>query len=309
MAKNSKNYVILFLVVGLFLVTFGVFLFFHFKKTEMTMIHGVVIETGENYIILDGGEEDYILETELSYPLGTEVDVQVSSFDFSLTPIVIWPANVVVTKDVSSDSFMEGTVEIYDEPDYKNDLSQDPPSLPEDVQKEPEKEEKPLEIEEPLSEEDHDAVVLQYMNQLEQNTIQEESILKQGFITVVDFLFYQGDIKGVKLQDITLKTKLTVLKVALSIDRKIDEYFPGYKETIGTTTKRIYTGMKEKMISLYLSTTTKICTNNATLCHDAKQDFQSMKKYYGITWSFIKSLASQGVSNLKDWYEIYSGKN
>lgn len=155
-----------------------------------------------------------------------------------------------------------------------------------------------------------DNEVIAYMNETEsyfENTSLQEEI-KVRFITIVDFLFYNGKIKGYTLNDLSSKAKLQVLKIALSIDNKIENYLPGYKETITSTTGKIYTGIKNKIIEAYLSTTTKICNYDKTLCNDAKKDFQDMKKAFSITWNVIKDLISNGTDHLKEWYEIYSGK-
>lgn len=155
-----------------------------------------------------------------------------------------------------------------------------------------------------------DSEVISYMNETESyfgNTSLQEEI-KIRFITIIDFLFYNGTIKGYTLNDLSSKAKLQVLKIALSIDSKIESYLPGYKETITSTTGKIYTGIKNKIIEAYLSTTTKICNYDKTLCNDAKKDFQDMKKAFSITWNVIKDLISSGTDHLKEWYEIYSGK-
>lgn len=155
-----------------------------------------------------------------------------------------------------------------------------------------------------------DNEIIAYMNETEsyfENTSLQEEI-KVHFITIVDFLFYNGNIKGYTLNDLSSKAKLQVLKIALSIDSKIENYLPGYKETITSTTGKIYTGIKNKIIEAYLSTTTKICNYDKTLCNDAKKDFQDMKKAFSITWNVIKDLISSGTDHLKEWYEIYSGK-
>lgn len=155
-----------------------------------------------------------------------------------------------------------------------------------------------------------DSEIIAYMNETESYfgnaSLQEE--IKTRFITIVDFLFYNGSIKGYTLKDLSSKAKLQVLKIALSIDNKIENYLPGYKETITSTTGKAYTGIKNKIIEAYLSTTTKICNYDKTLCNDAKKDFQDMKKAFSITWNVIKDLISSGTDHLKEWYEIYSGK-
>lgn len=155
-----------------------------------------------------------------------------------------------------------------------------------------------------------DSEIISYMKETESyfgNASLKEEV-KTRFITIVDFLFYNGSIKGYTLKDLSSKAKLQVLKIALSIDNKIENYLPGYKETITSTTGRIYTGIKSKIIEAYLNTTTKICNYDQSLCDSAKQDFQDMKKAFSITWNVIKDLISSGTDHLKEWYEIYSGK-
>lgn len=155
-----------------------------------------------------------------------------------------------------------------------------------------------------------DAEIMAYMSETESyfsNTNLKEEV-KSRFITIVDFLFYNGKIKGYTLNDLSAKAKLQVLKIALSIDAKVDKYFPGYKESITKTTGKIYTNVKNKIIESYLNLTTKICTYDQATCDSAKKDFQDMKKAFSITWNVIKSLVSSGTDHLKEWYEIFSGK-
>ena len=155
-----------------------------------------------------------------------------------------------------------------------------------------------------------DAEVVAYVNETESyfgNANLKEDI-KARFIVIVDFLFYNGKIKGYTLNDLSAKTKLQVLKTALSIDAKIDKYIPGYKESITKTTDKVYTNVKNKIIESYLTITTKICTYDKSTCDSAKKDFQDMKKAFSITWNIIKNLVSNGTNHLKEWYEIFSGK-
>ena len=80
----------------------------------------------------------------------------------------------------------------------------------------------------------------------ENPTIRER--IKNGFVTVVDFLFYDKEIGGYTFNQLTNSAKLQVIKIALSIDHKIDEYFPNYKDSI----KKGYESVKEKLAELYL---------------------------------------------------------
>lgn len=135
-----------------------------------------------------------------------------------------------------------------------------------------------------------------------------EKTLKEGFVNIIDFLFYNKEINGVTFDQITTQTKLEIIKIALKLDSKVEEYFPGYKETITNTTNKIYTNVKSKLITLYLDITVKVCSNNTKLCEDAKSDLQDLKNSFSISWDFIKDISSKNISKLKDWYEVWKEK-
>ena len=154
-----------------------------------------------------------------------------------------------------------------------------------------------------------DEVVLEYVNTVERHA--HEGVihsLKSGFITVVDFLFYNGEIAGHTFNELSTTAKLEVLKVALWIDDKIEQVFPGYKQTIGNGTNKVYTSVKNLIVGTYLDITTSICENHSDLCERAKNDFQSLKKSFGFTWDLIKDLANSGLDKLENWYEIWREK-
>lgn len=149
------------------------------------------------------------------------------------------------------------------------------------------------------------AYIKETENDFQDINTQEEAKIR--FISIVDFLFYEGKINGYTLNDITNKTKLQILKITLSIDSKIENTFPGYKETISNSGK-IYTGIKNKIIESYLTLATSICKFDANLCDTAKNDFGEIKEAFSITWNVIRNLIAGTSETLQDWYEIYSGK-
>lgn len=127
---------------------------------------------------------------------------------------------------------------------------------------------------------------------------------KGYFITIVDFIFYNGEIKGHTFNELSTSAKLKIISIALKIDSKIEEYVPCYKETLSDK----YNNVKEKLVTLYLDLSVDICKKHEDGCNTAKEIFKDIKDSCKIGWSFIKGLLSAGTSKLKDWYEIYSGK-
>lgn len=145
--------------------------------------------------------------------------------------------------------------------------------------------------------------VVEYVEKVSNNSVGDQ--LKDGFITIVDFLFYDGKIYDKTFKELSNNAKIKVIKLALKIDSKIDEYFPEYKENISKNTNKVYTNLKSKLITIYLDTTVKICNNNPTLCDDAKDGLEDLKQNFGITWDFIKDISDVGIKKLKDWYEVW----
>lgn len=150
-----------------------------------------------------------------------------------------------------------------------------------------------------------DENVLAYFNN-EVNTADDKSkgTLKNTFIKVVDFIFYDKDINGYYFKDLTASAKLKVIGLALKLDNIIDSHFPGYKDELSSS----YNKAKDNLITLYLNLTSEFCKNNDSICESAKNDFSFLKESLNLSWDVIKNLAKSGTNKLKEWYEIFSGK-
>lgn len=150
-----------------------------------------------------------------------------------------------------------------------------------------------------------DEEVLTYFNN-EVNTADTKSkgTLKNAFIKVVDFIFYDKDINGYYFKDLTASAKLKVIGLALKLDNIIDSHFPGYKDELSSS----YNKAKDNLITLYLNLTSEFCKNNDSICESAKNDFSLLKESLNLSWDVIKDLAKSGTNKLKEWYEIFSGK-
>lgn len=151
-----------------------------------------------------------------------------------------------------------------------------------------------------------DDEVVTYVNTLKDDST--TSSLKTNFVTLVDFIFYDGTIKGHTFKELTNEAKLKVLEAMLYLDSKVEKYFPNYKEEISSKTGRAYTTVKDKVVSSYLNITSAICSKDSSICDSAKEDFQNLKKNFGLTWSVIKEVAGDSKESIKNWYEIWSGK-
>lgn len=130
------------------------------------------------------------------------------------------------------------------------------------------------------------------------------NVIKENFIKIIDFIFYDSDINGYYFKDLTNGAKLKVIYYATMLDNLIDKEFPSYKENLS----EMYNNTKARLVKLYLEKSSEYCKDNENVCKQAKSDFTVLKKSINITFDFIKGLCQDGTQKLKEWYEIYSGK-
>lgn len=132
--------------------------------------------------------------------------------------------------------------------------------------------------------------------------------IKKNFVTLIDFIFYKGTIKGKTFEELSDAAKAKVIYYTLLVDHKIDEVWPDYKKTIKDKTN----DLKAKLIAKYMDITSSICDNHAKGCEMVKSDFAFLKKSLSLTWDIVKSAFSYGYNKtytyLKNWYEVWREK-
>lgn len=134
--------------------------------------------------------------------------------------------------------------------------------------------------------------------------------VKGLFINIVDFLFYDGEIKGIKFTDLTEEGKKQVIILAGNIDDVITKKFPNYKEDISETTKDAYTKaseiIKKGAKNFNDFSKEKLGEDNYNAITDAKDELIEYSKqaldivgdYSSKTWITVKD-------KVKNWYEEF----
>ncbi len=303
--RNSKNIKIGILFILFISACITIFYLLNNKQIEVSKdITGTVIIADKEYLMIERNNENYLISNiKGSYEIGDKVKFTYyeSNINNAKSPKEI----KIIDEEIISKNSSENKTDL-NNTDDKNNIKDN------NVEK-PDNEGNNSNIvnsNNKNEDEKADDVVISYLNRVEAE-MDKPSLgesAKEYFITIIDFIFYKGTIKGHTFNELSNSAKLKVLSSALYLDSKIDKYFPGYKESISSTTKNIYTNIKANIISVYLDITTTICNSNNELCASAKDGFQSLKKNFGLTFDLIKEIAGDGVSNLKNWYEIWSGK-
>lgn len=136
---------------------------------------------------------------------------------------------------------------------------------------------------------------------------------KATFVSLVDFLFYDGEIKGITFNELTTSGKEKVLELANKIDVKLEEKAPGYKDTISTSTKNAYNKASEVIKSGASNVNNfakdKLGTDNYNSIVDAKDE---LVKYSKNALSLVKNSGSKLLTSTKDklsnWYQNFKNK-
>ena len=342
-----KKKIVLFIFAFILFIILLIAIYF-FTQEKTYTVTGNILVVGDNYVIIEDNLDNYVISNVKNhYKIGDKVTFTYKIIDIKDEPYKVEATNekLVEASITTSSNKEESNNDTLKEDIKKEEMPTEKITNEEKENKEEpikekskkdtttKKETKPKETGEEIKPNNNitelkptdnnsskeqidnntklnaDIAVLSYVNSLEEdknNGITDT--LKDGFVTVVDFLFYDGVIAGHTFDELTTSAKLEVLKAALWLDDLIDDVFPGYKDTISNGANKAYTSIKNIIVSTYLDITTSICSTHNSLCESAKKDFQDMKNSFGLTFGFIKDLASDGIDKLKDWYEIWREK-
>lgn len=153
------------------------------------------------------------------------------------------------------------------------------------------------------------------LNNIEKST-QDENFKDKAsstFISIVDFLFYDGTIKGISFDELTEKGKEKVLEISSKIDVKLEEKCPGYKEKISNSTSKAYQ-KASKIIKKGAKNINDFAKNalgdeNYQAIIDAKDE---LVKYSKESLNYVTGAGSKVFNNIKEklneWYQNFKNK-
>lgn len=149
--------------------------------------------------------------------------------------------------------------------------------------------------------------------------------LKNTFISLTDFIFYGGEIKGRTFSSLTDEAKEKVLTLYESIDSKINDKFPGYKETIKDTATKTYTKVVDKAVDLKNSIVEKYRNyvgdegyeNTVDSYEEGKNNlkdsFSNTKDYIvekgAPIKDYVKDKAGSAKDKISSWYQEFKENN
>lgn len=133
------------------------------------------------------------------------------------------------------------------------------------------------------------------------------------FISIVDFLFYDGTIKGISFDELTEKGKEKVLEISSKIDVKLEEKCPGYKEKISNSTSKAYQKaskiIKKGAKNINDFAKSALGDENYQAIIDAKDE---LVKYSKKSLNYVTGAGSKVFNNTKEklneWYQNFKNK-
>lgn len=133
---------------------------------------------------------------------------------------------------------------------------------------------------------------------------------KGVFVSIVDFLFYDGKINGVTFNELTDSGKQKVLAIASKVDNAIESKIPGYKETISDTASNAFNKASEVIKSgannLNNFAREKLGEENYQSIIDAKDE---LVYYTKNAINFLGDVSGKVFNSVKDkldsWYQDF----
>lgn len=168
-----------------------------------------------------------------------------------------------------------------------------------------------------------DKVVINTIEDIDNNV---DNLLKEGttedvknkakgvFITLVDFVFYDGEINGITFDELTNNGKQKVLELINKIDNKIEKHIPDYKETISDKTSKAFAKASEVIKNgannIKNFAKEKLGEEYYQEIIDDKDEFIFYtKNAVSIVGKVGSSLFNNAKDKLSSWYENFKNNN
>lgn len=155
------------------------------------------------------------------------------------------------------------------------------------------------------------------VNSVEKDTVDWKIKAKKLFITVIDFIFYDGKIGNYTFQQLSDTGKQKVLQITTNIDGIIESYSPNYKERLVSQGKKTYQTVSEKLTEYknqyFADVKSVIGEDNyeqaGTVYDEVKEKASSVKDKVVDKSKDIYQQGKETVGKLKDkwndWYQSW----
>ena len=134
---------------------------------------------------------------------------------------------------------------------------------------------------------------------LNEDNSSNESIVKEKFVKLTDFIFYNEEINGTTYSELKDDTKKKLLDKWYILDSKIENRYPNYKERITSTASDKYSKIKSKANEL------KELFKEKYVDDSTQDKIDTAKEKATETKDKAIEKGKEIKSKLKSWYEEY----
>lgn len=153
-----------------------------------------------------------------------------------------------------------------------------------------------------IVDEKNDETFIDYLNDLKEETIEylnskeveenKEKII-DNFILIVDFIYFDGEIKGIKFDELKDSTKEEVYQILSILDENIENKIPGYKDNLG----KKYNKVKNKIAEKIDEVNQKI-EEDETLSEIKNKTIEGLTEFKDVTYKEYETAKKY----VKKWY-------
>lgn len=160
-----------------------------------------------------------------------------------------------------------------------------------------------------------DEQIKTYVNEIN-NSIDKEEIKEKvikTFITLTDFIFYDGEIKGIKFNDLKEETKKEILDIYTIIDKKIENKFPDYKNDLSQKYDITTNYIKNKYVEISNNVKDKIKEKIGEDTYNSieetnKEIIEQDKKNLKVIKEKAEETTDKAKTKVKNWYDNLKNK-
>ena len=234
------------------------------------------------------------------------------NFKFNIKLLSIAMTGIILVSGCSNNDYTSNNI--------RNDNSKETTSITETITEKPTTEN---EIKEENKNESinktNDNIVLEEVENLKNNIekiLKSETVTdfkqdcKDVFVTLVDFIFYDGEIKGITFDELSDEAKQELLKEVTIIDNLIMKVFPNYKEEISNTASSAYNKaseiIKKGSENIKDFAKDKLGEENYNKIKDFKDKIKdSASDVWEDTKTDASDLYEKAKDKVKNWYENF----
>lgn len=130
-----------------------------------------------------------------------------------------------------------------------------------------------------------------------------KTFMATKFITIIDFIYYDTEINGVKFKELTKETQEKIIEMTKKIDSSIMKHDPNYKDSLKDNYKTVTSYLNGKTSEIVNYTKEKIGLDNYNTVKEATNEIKGTIKNTAVSIGDASSeLYKKSKKQVNNWY-------